>query len=78
MLIYRALRDTTHPSIGLGRQILWALAIVFLYGVSDEIHQAFVSHRDASMFDLLADVIGGGTGIYLTHILTFKRGLDRD
>lgn len=45
-----------------------ALAILatFMYGISDEIHQFFVSYRACDVFDALADGMGGiiGTFIY--------------
>lgn len=40
-----------------------ALALTVLYGVSDELHQAFVPGRTASEADLLADAIGGLLGL---------------
>jgi VanZ family protein len=39
---------------------LVSLLIASLYGVSDEVHQAFVPGRDSSVFDALADTIGAG------------------
>ncbi len=36
-----------------------ALAVVILYGLSDEFHQSFVSGRTADLFDATADVVGG-------------------
>jgi VanZ family protein len=39
---------------------LVSLLIASLYGVSDEVHQAFVPGRDSSPFDWLADTIGAG------------------
>lgn len=35
-----------------------------LYGISDEIHQIFVSERQFSIFDMLADGIGGIIGTF--------------
>ena len=34
------------------------ILITVLYGVTDEIHQYFVPGRDASLLDLLADILG--------------------
>lgn len=36
-----------------------ALAIVFLYAISDELHQAFVPNRTSSFGDVLIDLFGG-------------------
>lgn len=46
------------------------LGIVAIFGLSDEIHQSFVPYRDASMWDLLADISGG-----LTFVLIFMLAL---
>ncbi len=56
-LLARALR------LSFGRAMAWRLGaaaffIGCLYGVSDEWHQSFVPHRDASVFDWTADSIG--------------------
>jgi len=37
---------------------LKALVLVLLYSISDEIHQHFVVGRDASIADIIADMIG--------------------
>jgi hypothetical protein len=52
------------------------LIVIFfaaLYGLSDEIHQAFVPSRDASGYDFLADCAGSLTGclVYL-HFFPVK------
>ena len=44
-------------------QLAAAFAIVFLYAVSDEIHQLFVPGRAAAVGDVLIDTAGGLTGI---------------
>jgi len=40
-----------------------ALSTVFLYGASDEIHQAFVPNRTAQISDVLIDTLGGAAGL---------------
>lgn len=50
-------------AVGLPRQPgdnrIWiAVGIALLYAASDELHQSFVSGRDASGFDLLVDTAG--------------------
>jgi len=40
-----------------------ALLVSVLYGISDEFHQSFISGRECSFFDLIADSIGGFLGV---------------
>jgi VanZ family protein len=46
-----------------------ALAVVFLYGASDEIHQAFVPNRTAQFSDVLVDTLGGAIGLVALWIV---------
>ena len=39
-----------------------AVALAAAYGVTDEVHQAFVPGRDADVFDGLADLLGAALG----------------
>lgn len=58
-----ALRTTklrTRPYIG-----YVAVICVVFYGLSDEIHQLFVSGREFSLLDLLADAVGAAIGIFV-------------
>ncbi len=41
----------------------WLLTVA--YGISDEIHQAFVPNRHATPLDVLADAAGAGFGVAL-------------
>ena len=50
------------------------VAIVMVYGLSDEFHQSFVPMRDASIYDVFADIIGGMLGIFAARIIEMKRG----
>ena len=45
-----------------------AFALAVLYGVSDEIHQAYVPGRVASELDLLADGIGAVIGVCVASL----------
>ena len=56
LLLYRAL----------GRE-LPAFLIGFAYAVSDEIHQAFVTGRHASPFDVAMDAAGLALGLLIVH-----------
>jgi VanZ family protein len=45
----------------------WGLVIALLYGISDELHQAFVPGRSCDVFDWMADSAGAAAAIYLHH-----------
>ena len=51
--------------IALGLLCAWAFSA--LYGLSDEFHQSFVPGRVASLWDALADAIGGGAGVLVAR-----------
>ncbi len=61
-LFLRAFR--ANPTSG-NTMILLALSIILssLYGMSDEIHQAFVPSRSADVFDAVADTLGSICGV---------------
>ena len=66
-LLRRAIRK---PVKNDPRPWLWAeaglaLAIVFLYSASDELHQVFVPSRTGQVSDVLVDTIGGAIGLLL-------------
>jgi hypothetical protein len=48
------------------RRALLALAVCSLYGMSDEIHQAFVPGRQPDVLDWATDTAGAAFGIALT------------
>ena len=68
-LAFLAARNLHHERPFFSRRKLGVLALLFavFYGLSDEIHQAFVPDRTASVWDFAADILGGfiGTGFYL-------------
>jgi len=65
-LCYRALRGSGYDS---WRQqaIPAAILLASLYGVTDEVHQAFVPFRDSSWLDWLADTVGAALGAAAMH-----------
>ena len=47
-----------------------AFIVTVLYGVSDELHQSFVSGRHASVGDVVVDALGALTGIGVLYFVT--------
>jgi VanZ family protein len=45
--------------------MILSITLSSLYGISDEIHQHYVPHRDADITDALADIIGSIFGVYI-------------
>lgn len=63
-LVARALYNTKQ-GITL-RSVFWLTCLIsVLYGLSDEYHQSFVQGRYSSLFDVIADFIGGMIGGYV-------------
>jgi VanZ family protein len=56
-------------------QLLMVLSAVSasLYGISDEIHQSFVPFRAAEIADIIADIIGAFSGVWLYRLLVVSR-----
>lgn len=57
LLCCRAFRRATGPAAA-RHAVLLAMVTASLYGLTDEVHQAFVPFRDASWQDWLADTVG--------------------
>ena len=53
--------------------LMLAFLIATLYGISDEIHQAFVPGRDAGIDDVIADSIGASLGSILAGRVRVKK-----
>ena len=51
------------------KRTLYSLLFVFLYAISDEFHQKFVSGRSSELRDVLIDSIAGLLGIFLCSSL---------
>jgi VanZ family protein len=49
------------------RHACWTLLFIFMYAISDELHQTFVPSRTASAGDVMIDVFGGICGILWTY-----------
>jgi VanZ family protein len=53
-----------------------AILLASLYGVSDEVHQAFVPFRESSWLDWLADTVGAALGVTAMHWVMSLRPVD--
>ena len=71
-LAARAFRGSPHPGLQ-SRWFLVSLALVVVYSLLDEYHQAFVPSRSASIYDSLIDTAGGLTAL----IVVWRRGCFR-
>jgi VanZ family protein len=72
VLILRALRNETGKKWEL-RHAALALVFIFVYALSDELHQTFVPSRTASVGDVMIDVLGGICGIFWMY--WYSRGI---
>ena len=57
LLCYRAFRRAAGPAVA-RQAVVLAILTASAYGITDEVHQAFVPLREASWQDWLADTIG--------------------
>ncbi len=71
VLLYRAIKHTISTRWAMSLAIVSAMA----YGITDELHQWFVPHRQADLLDLLANTIGATFLVALWVMLTEKRHL---
>ena len=51
------------------RLILIGIFAVFLYSISDEVHQIFISGRSGEIRDVCIDTVGASTGIMFYYLL---------
>jgi VanZ family protein len=61
VLCYRAFRWAAGPAIA-RQAVVLAILTASVYGITDEVHQAFVPLRESSWQDWLADTIGAVIG----------------
>ena len=61
VLCYRAFRWAAGPAIA-RQAVVLAILTASVYGITDEVHQAFVPLRESSWQDWLADTIGAAIG----------------
>lgn len=66
ILCYRALRHAGGPWAA-QYPLALAITVSVLYGMTDEVHQAFVPERQAQVGDLIADATGAGVAAWVWH-----------
>ena len=71
VLFYRAYQ-TLRIKDNVRRLMLLSVVSASLYGISDEIHQHFVSFRDGDILDAVANTLGALCGVYLYHLFKSK------
>jgi len=69
ILCYRALKNTT--KLNLAKILFWSFLITFLYALSDEYHQTFVSGRTGRFFDIGIDSMGNLFGLLFSWKLIY-------
>jgi len=67
-ILGKALR-TSQKEIFLKQATLLAIIMTILYGISDELHQAFVPWRNPDIYDVVVD----GIGAILAQVISLKR-----
>ncbi len=72
ILFYRAYQ-TLRIKDNIKMLMLLSVVSASLYGISDEIHQSFVPFRDAEVADVIADILGAFSGVYLYQLLMVSR-----
>lgn len=58
--------------------IIGSMSLTVIYAASDELHQAFVPSRTASLTDVLIDALGGIMGTLWLHRRNGGQGSNRD
>jgi VanZ family protein len=76
-LCWWGLRRTWARDRGLVQQVFAAGMCTALYGITDELHQAFTPRRSPDPFDVMADAVGGWLGaLVCVAIVARKRNRD--
>ncbi len=65
------------PGTGKFKIPMFAIGVSILFGLSDEIHQAFVPGRFPDIWDWTADILGSGIGAWIFFNLNNRRSRKR-
>ncbi len=72
-LCWRGARRTVARDRGRAHQVLAAVVFATVFGISDELHQAFTPFRSPDAFDVIADAVGGLAGALVCVALVARR-----
>jgi len=61
VLLSRALKASYTRNI-YRQRFFWVFFLTFVYAITDEFHQSFIANRNASIYDVLIDGVGGFIG----------------
>lgn len=64
----------TWPQRPVWRTVVLGAFLAAAFGVTDELHQAFVPGRSSDIADVYADTLGGAAGAVLAYLATRWRG----
>lgn len=67
-ILYLLIFSALNKNPNLKKTLLIALAIVFLYAITDEFHQLFVSGRSGGIKDVVIDSFGGTGALIIVYI----------
>lgn len=70
LVVYALSRSVSNANL-----IFFGAFLAFLYGLTDEIHQAFVPGRNASALDALADGTGAMIGSFIYTKMRFGKDI---
>ncbi len=71
-LFARALKNT-YSNITPSKIILFTIIFGVAYGLTDELHQAFVPYRCVSSFDVFIDSVGSFIGSLTPHFFRYSK-----
>lgn len=60
-------RSFSPPEVAAWRRVVLLTVLVTAYGITDEYHQSYVPGRNASIWDVLADGVGGFAAALIMH-----------
>jgi VanZ family protein len=75
LLVYRALQPIGSRNKFNWSRICISVAVVVLYGITDEFHQHFVPGRTVDIMDAFADTLGGILSAFVVYFASIRKPL---